>query len=228
MLRKKKIMVFAAHPDDEVLGCGGTIAMHAKKKDIVQIVFFTDGESARFKGKKNQKKIDSRKNSAIKVSKLLKVKIPIFNYFPDNQLDTVAFLKVVKFVEKNINKFKPDTIYTHFPHDLNIDHRIVSKAVVTACRPQKKSGVKNILFFEIPSSTEWKIDFKKRNLFSPNWFQNISSTNKIKMKALKIYKKELRKWPHPRSIKGVESLAKWRGATAGYHFAEAFVLGRKI
>ncbi len=225
---KKKVLVFAAHPDDEILGCGGTLAAHSIKKNKVQIVFFTDGESARFAKKKNQKKIDNRKESAIKVSKLLKAKRPIFNNFPDNQLDTIPFLKVVKFVEKNIKKFKPDIIYTHFPHDLNIDHRIVSKAVITACRPQKKNKVRNLLFFEIPSSTEWKIDFKKGTLFSPNWFENITYTYKIKIKALKIYKQELRKWPHPRSIKGVQSLAKWRGATAGYHFAEAFVLGRKI
>ena len=226
-MKKDRILVFAAHPDDEVLGCGGTISNHSFKSEKVQVVFFTDGESARGL-KKNKHKIDKRKISAKKAAKILKTCSPIFGDFPDNQLDSVVFLKIVKFVERNIKKFKPSLIYTHYPEDLNIDHRLVSLAVATACRPQKKMKVKKILFFEVPSSTEWKITTNKKKVFNPNWFEDISKTLKIKIKALQAYDQEMKKWPHPRSLKGVKSLSEWRGATVGYNAAEAFVLGRKI
>ena len=124
-------------------------------------------------------------------------------------------------------KIKPDTIYTHFKNDLNIDHQVVNKAVTTICRPKKKTSVKKILFFEVPSSTEWQIDDFSQ--FNPNWFEDISSHLSKKLLALKEYRSELVKYlPHPRSLKGVKSLANWRGATAGYNAAEGFVIGRKI
>ncbi len=226
-IKKNRILIFAAHPDDEVLGCGGTIAKKTSKGYVVQTVFFSDGVSARHK-KENIKKVEERKKSAKLAAKILKTKPPIFGKFPDNQLDTISFLKIVKFVEKYIKIFKPSIIYTHFPEDLNIDHRLVSLAVSTACRPQKNKLVKKILFFEIPSSTEWKIIINKKNIFNPNWYEDISKTLDIKIKSLKVYGSELKKWPHPRSLKGVKSLAQWRGATVGYKAAESFVLGRRV
>ena len=139
------------------------------------------------------------------------------------------FFKIgINELEKYIKIFKPSIIYTHFPEDLNIDHRLVSLAVSTACRPQKNKLVKKILFFEIPSSTEWKIIINKKNIFNPNWYEDISKTLDIKIKSLKAYGSELKKWPHPRSLKGVKSLAQWRGATVGYKAAESFVLGRRV
>ena len=223
---KKKIQIFAAHPDDEVLGCGGTILNNIKKGNIVQTVFFTDGVGSR--GKKNFTKLSKeRQKSALKAAKILKTKKPIFGEFPDNQLDTIPFLKIVQFVEKNINKFKPTEIFTHFSEDLNIDHKLVSQAVITACRPEKKLKVEKIFFFEIPSSTEWKISLKKNKTFNPNWFEDISSNLRKKLKTLNAYKSELRKWPHPRSLKGIKALSEWRGATVGYKAAEAFILARK-
>ena len=150
-----------------------------------------------------------------------------FFNFKDNQLDVYPLLKIIKPIEKIIFKIKPDTIYTHFEEDLNIDHQIVNRAVVTICRPQKLNSVKEIFFFEIPSSTEWQIK-KKQILFSPNYFEDISKVKKYKINALKCYKSELKKWPHPRSIKGVTSLFNWRGATIGVEAAEAFMVGRII
>ena len=220
----KNIMVVAAHPDDEILGCGGTLYKYSKKANI-NIIFISDGESSRAP-KKIQKKILNRKKYASKIGKLLGAKNIIFGDFPDNKLDAVPNIKITKVIEKYIKKFKPDTILTHHFNDLNLDHKIVSNSVITACRPIKKNNVNLILFFEVLSSTEWQIGDSK-NLFNPNWFEDISSEINFKIKLMKIYKEELRKYPHSRSIKGIESLARYRGISSGYKFAEAFVLGRK-
>ena len=224
----KSVLVVAAHPDDEVLGCGGTIAKLSKKGFNVNLVFISDGVSSRKMSKKTLiKQIAKRRKACLKASKILGTKKPTFYDLPDNALDTVPLLKIVKLISENIKKHKPSIVYTHTSDDLNIDHHIVNKAVVTACRPLKGSSVKTLLFFEIPSSTEWQITEKKK-YFSPNWFEDITKELNKKIRALKAYKEELRSWPHPRSIKGVKSLAEWRGATAGYNAAEGFLLGRKI
>ncbi len=225
----KKILVIAAHPDDEVLGCGGTMSKHVSLGHVVNVIFLTNGVSARLiKNKKKLKKqISDRKKSAIRAARVIGSKKPHFLDFHDNQLDKHPLLKIIRSLETLIMKIKPDTIYTHFKNDLNIDHQVVNKAVTTICRPKKKTSVKKILFFEVPSSTEWQID-EDFNQFNPNWFEDISSHLSKKLLALKEYRSELVKWPHPRSLKGVKSLANWRGATAGYNAAEGFVLGRKI
>ena len=226
-MKKKNILVISAHPDDEVLGCGGTIAKLSKKGIKVNVLFISDGVSSRNVDKKQfEKKIKLRRSASKKSCKILGTQPPIFNSFPDNQLDSVPLLSIIKVIEKTIQRYKPNTIFTHYGNDLNIDHKIVCQAVTTACRPQKNNSVKTLLFFEVPSSTEWQISSKKKS-FTPNWFEDISKTILQKLKSLKAYKDELRQWPHPRSLKGVKALAQWRGATAGYKAAEAFILGRK-
>ena len=142
-------------------------------------------------------------------------------------MDSVPFLSIVKYIEANIKSINPFRIYTHFGNDLNIDHQLVSRAVITATRPQKKNNLREILFFEIPSSTEWNFRNAKQ-LFNPNVFENIEKTIKIKKKALNAYKQELRKYPHPRSLKAIVNLSKYRGTTSSSKFAEAFVLARQI
>ena len=224
----KNILVVAAHPDDEILGCGGSLYKYSLKGYNVNIVFMTNGVSARsLTNKAMLFAIKERKNAAIKVAKMIGAKKPFFLNFKDNQLDNYPLLKVIKPLEKLIKKTKPNIIYTHYQDDLNIDHQIVSKAIITICRPQKKNTVKKILFFEVPSSTEWQIK-KKDKTFSPNYFEDISKVKSYKLSALKCYKKEIKKWPHPRSIKGVTSLLNWRGATIGVEAAEAFMVGRII
>jgi LmbE family N-acetylglucosaminyl deacetylase len=227
-MKKKNILVIAAHPDDEVLGCGGTIAKHVANGDVVDIIFLTNGVSSRNLTSKNvNKNISIRRQSAIKAINILGANNPIFLDFSDNQLDKYSLLEVIKPLENIIFKIAPARIYTHHYNDLNIDHQITNKAVVTICRPQKKNTVKEVLFFEIPSSTEWQIS-KKSNYFIPNWFEDITLYLPKKIIALKAYNVELMKWPHPRSTKGIEALASWRGSSVGYGAAEAFVLGRKI
>jgi len=220
----KNNMVIAAHPDDEILGCGGTLYKYSKKSKI-NLVFLSDGESSR-KIKNPKKKIKNRKKCALKVGSLLGAKHIMFGDFPDNRLDNLPSIEITQFIEKCINKIRPDTILTHHYNDLNLDHRVVSNSVITACRPLKSSSVNLILFFEILSSTEWQINDSK-NLFNPNWFEDISKEINFKLKLLKIYKDELRTYPHSRSVKGVKALSKYRGVSSGYKFAEGFVLGRK-
>ena len=224
----KNILIVAAHPDDEVLGCGGTIAKLTSAGNKVIVAFLCDGEKSR-KGinKKNiKKKIIDRKKAAQKACSILGAEKPFFNDFPDNKLDSLPILKVVQSIENLIDKFSPDTIFTHFAGDLNVDHSIINKAVITACRPQPQSKVKEILFFEIPSSSEWYFSNDAAH-FRPNWFEDISDFIEVKLKALECYGKEVKKWPHPRSIKGVEYLARYRGSIVGYSAAEAFILGYK-
>ncbi|MDC0369937.1 PIG-L family deacetylase [Pelagibacteraceae bacterium] len=230
MIKKNKtILVVAAHPDDDVLGCGGTLKKLSKKGSDINLIFLSDGVSSRkMTNKKFLQEISRRKKACERACRILGSNKPIFYDLPDNSLDTVSFLKIVKLIKNHIDKIKPEIIFTHFHNDLNIDHSITNRAVVTACRPLKNNPVKILLFFEVPSSTEWQITGKKENLFNPNWFEDISLELNSKIKALKAYKSEIRKWPHPRSEKGVKALAQWRGATAGFKAAEAFILGRKI
>ena len=221
--KKKKILIFAAHPDDEVIGCGGTIAKLKKNGNEIFVCFVADGESSR-----NVKNIDelikNRKKAAIKSAKILGIKKLFFCDLPDNRLDTLSRLSIVKIIEKYILLIKTHTVFTHFYEDLNIDHQIIVK-LLSQLWPEKRTR-KKLLFFEIPSSTDWQISNKRKNFFNPNWYEDISETKNIKIKAFKAYKDEIRKWPHPRSLKGINSLMQLRGATSGFKFAEAFVLGR--
>jgi LmbE family N-acetylglucosaminyl deacetylase len=146
---------------------------------------------------------------------------------PDNRLDGVELLDIVKRVEAFVKRYRPSTLLTHHCGDVNIDHRIVHEAVISACRPQPGHPVKELLFFEVPSSTEWRPSGSGES-FNPNCFVDISATLAKKLAALQAYVSELRPFPHPRSVQAVSALAQWRGATVGVEAAEAFILGRKL
>ena len=224
-MKNKKILVVAAHPDDELLGCGGSLAKLSKKKCQIFALFFTDGVSSRDKIKNNED--NQRKRNSLKSLKILGVKHSKFLSYPDNALDKIPLIKITKEIEYIIKKFKPHTIFTHSNVDLNIDHEIISRAVVTATRPKPNFCVKNILLFETLSSTEWNFNFKKKS-FNPNYFIDITKTISTKIKAAKEYKKEISSWPHPRSLNGIKNLAKYRGQSVGVKFAEAFYLLRQV
>ena len=224
----KSILVFAAHPDDETLGCGGTIAGLTESGAIVHIVFLADGVGSRA----NQTSLDSseltiRRKAAEHACKILGAQKPEFKDFPDNQLDTVPLLKLTQVIEKYIDQYRPDTVFTHHAGDLNIDHRCVHQAVVTACRPQPNQTVRKLLFFEVMSSTEWQTP-GSASVFTPNVFIDISQTLDKKIAALHAYEVEMRKWPHARSMEAVKHYNCWRGASVGIDAAEAFMLGREI
>lgn len=226
-MKEKKILVVAAHPDDEVLGCGGTIARHAKEGAQVYALILGEGITSRFEKRESglgSNKLKALKNFVAAAAKILKIKKAYTFDLPDNRFDSWELLDIIKLIEKVKDEVRPDAIYTHHRADLNIDHRITFEAVLTACRPLAGETVKKILSFEVPSSTEWSYPCS----FQPNMYVDISGTIKTKIAAMKAYKSEIRKWPHPRSEEAIMTLAKKRGCEAGLDLAESFELVRLI
>ncbi|MDC0043758.1 PIG-L family deacetylase [Candidatus Pelagibacter sp.] len=221
----KKILIIVAHQDDETISMGGTISKLSKQKNKIFAVSFTDGVSSRSKVEK--KKIMERSESAKKASRILGFKwIKNFN-LPDNELDKISLLKIIKMIEKVKNEINPDIIFTHNSSDLNIDHRLISNATITAFRPEVKKKVKEIYFFETPSSTEFNLLKNKKN-FTPNYFVDIEKNWRIKLKAINSYSKEMRKYPHPRSARAIKILNSYRGSQCCIKLAEAFEVYRLV
>lgn len=224
----RSVLVVAAHPDDETLGCGGTIARLAAEGATVRVAFLADGVSSRpADSSVLRRDLESRRAAARAACRQLGATDPSFGDFPDNRMDSVNLLEVTKAIETLVDTFKPDTVLTHHAGDLNIDHRRTHEAVVTACRPRRDHPVRTLLCFEVPSSTEWQLA-GSAPAFSPNWFMDISASLPAKLAALEKYTAEMRAFPHPRSREAVTHLARWRGATVGAEAAEAFVVGRVI
>jgi LmbE family N-acetylglucosaminyl deacetylase len=223
----KKVLIVAAHPDDEILGCGGAMALHSDKGDKVHVIFMTNGTTSR--GAKNRllDEINQRKQSALDACNIVGAQHPIFLDFPDNQMDACSMLEITQRLEDVINRIEPEIIYTHHSKDLNIDHQLTHQAVMTACRPQPNNFVYEIYSFEVLSSTGWGSSAVD-NAFVPNTFIDLNKTWERKMKALHCYEYELRNFPHARSCKGVEALAIYRGVSIGVRHAEAFQLERRL
>ncbi len=223
----KRILIVAAHPDDEVLGCGATVARLVKEGFEAFTLILGEGVTSRDKTrdiKKRGNELTELKKQILKANGALGVKDSFIYNFPDNRFDTVALLDIVKIIESIIEKIKPGIIFTHYENDLNIDHRIAYQAVLTAARPLPGQPVKEIYSFEIPSSTEYNYPYR----FSPEVFFEISKTLQYKLEAIKIYKSELRSFPHPRSIEGIKLNAQHWGMRAGLECAEAFKSVRLI
>jgi N-acetylglucosamine malate deacetylase 1 len=221
----KKILVVAAHADDEALGAAGTLARHVALGDTVHILFLTDGVGARNDGADKT----VRESASVKAAAALRIdKANIRNAdFPDNAMDSVALIEIVRAVEKAVAEIRPDTIYTHHHGDLNVDHRVAHNAVMTACRPLPGASVREIYGMEVLSSTEWATG-GAANAFLPTRHVDISKYFDAKMKALKAYDLEMRPFPHSRSYEAVEALAKLRGANVGIAYAESFTVLRQI
>jgi len=225
---KQSILVIAAHPDDEVLGCGGTMARHVREGDEVHVVILAEGITSRYQERSREAReyeLSELAKATQKAGDILGISSLRLHQFPDNRMDGVDLLDVIKCVEEHLLRVAPDIVYTHHAGDLNIDHQVVHRAVVTACRPQPGQSVHTLLFFEVASSTEWQPPASAAT-FAPNWFVNISDTLEAKITALSYYKNEMRTWPHPRSIEAIKNLALWRGASYGIESAEGFILGR--
>ncbi|NQT06213.1 MAG: PIG-L family deacetylase [Candidatus Omnitrophica bacterium] len=225
--KRRDILVVAAHPDDEILGCGGTLARLIKEGFNAATLILGEGITSRDTKRRKKARMDDIKrlqNEAHKANDAIGVKKLFIYQFPDNRFDKTPLLDIIKVIEKVKDKINPSIIYTHHWNDLNVDHRIVFKAVLTACRPMRGEETKEIYSFETPSATEWNYP----NRFNPNVFIDISETIDRKIKALKIYKTEYRNFPHPRSDKSVRNLAKLRGSVVGLSHAEAFECVRVI
>ena len=224
-----KVLVIAAHPDDEVLGCGATIAKHISCGDEVHVMIMAEGLTSRGDQSvtSNKEELSVLVRAAHKANEILGVASLSMYGLPDNRLDSMDRLDVIKLIEQKINKYKPECVYAHHAGDVNIDHRVIHDAVNTACRPVPGHSVRSLLYFEIASSTEWQIA-GAAPAFLPTWFVDVSEFLGVKVEALHAYEMEMRDWPHPRSYQAVEYLAKWRGSTVGVEAAECFVLGRMI
>ena len=222
------VLVIAAHPDDEVLGCGGTLLKLARAGAEIHLAFLADGIGARHPDPAHrQAELDHRRAAARAAADILGAASIHFDDLPDNRLDSVPLLDLTQRVEALIARHRPATLLTHHAGDLNIDHRRTHQAVMTACRPQSGHPVRTLLCFEVPSSTEWQPPGSGAP-FTPNWFVDIGATLDGKLAALAAYAAEVRDWPHPRSRAGVEYLARWRGASVGREAAEAFMLARQL
>lgn len=221
----QSVLVVAAHPDDEALGCGGTLARLSDEGHAVHVVFMTDGVAARSSGSPVESK--QRRAMARRASKFLGIQSIHFEDFPDNRMDSIDLLEVVKVVEDQLMAIQPQLVITHHHGDLNVDHRLVHQAVMTACRPPTASSVRRIWCFEVPSSTEWQVPVSAR-AFLPNLFFDISEVFSRKIEALGAYAEEMRPWPHSRAPEAVEHLARWRGASVGVDAAEAFMVAREL
>ncbi|MGO0790219.1 PIG-L deacetylase family protein [Herbaspirillum seropedicae] len=219
----KSIVVVAAHSDDEALGCGGTIARHSADGDIVHLVFLADGVSSR---PGNDDVLRQREAAAAQAHQILGVRSTHYLAFPDNRLDSVPLLDIVKKLEDVLALLAPEIIYTHHHGDLNVDHRITHEAVMTACRPLPGSSVKEIYAFEVMSSTEWS---GSGNIpFTPQLTIDISAYLEAKLAALKAYEIEMRPQPHSRSIEHLRALALHRGHSAGMYAGESFMVVRQL
>jgi len=230
-MNAKTVLVVAAHPDDEVLGCGGTIARHVDAGDAVHVLIMAEGVTSRAhqRDTKNQaNELSALAHAAHQANHILGTTSLTLQCFPDNRMDSIDLLEVIQSVERFIARHAPVAVlYTHHGGDVNIDHRIVNQAVVTACRPLPAKPSPTVLFFEIASSTEWQIAHSSA-MFYPNWFVDVTSSLERKLQALAAYHAEMRDWPHARSIAALEHMMRWRGASVGVDAAEAFMLGRKI
>ena len=227
---QNRVLVVAAHPDDAVLGCGGTIARHADAGDLVNVLIVAEGATSR-QVQRDRTQVDDELSvlarAAQMAGSILGAEGVELLDFPDNRLDSLDRLDLIKQVEVRIARYQPQLVYVHHAGDVNVDHRRLHEAVVTACRPTPGHCVKRLLSFEVPSSTEWQPPGSGPS-FSPNWYVDISEQWRRKCEALKVYASEMRPWPHARSVEALEHLARWRGSQVGVEAAEAFCLLRQI
>lgn len=223
MIIEDPVLILAAHPDDEVLGCGGTIAKLTDNGYQVTVVIFGKGITARYDQPEqaDENLLREHQSRAQKACDMLGVSNLTLLDYPDNRFDTVPLLDLIKSIEEIIEKEQPSTIFTHHGGDLNIDHVLLNRATLTAARPHVFSFIKDIFTFEIPSSSDWTF-----NQFSPSFqpflYTDIEKYMERKIEAMEVYESERRDPPHPRSPEKLRALASMRGAQSGMMFAEAF------
>ena len=221
------VLVVAAHPDDEVLGAGGAIARHSRNGEHVTIAILGEGIASRYASRDevDQTLLADLKADAQQAARLMGcTDLRLFD-LPDNRFDSVDLLDVVKIVEDLVEQIQPEIVYTHHHGDLNIDHVLTARAVLTACRPLPDTSVRRILAFEVPSSTGWGFP---EHSFAPTVFVDISDTLPVKLEAVKAYRSEVRQYPHPRAPEALAERAKTWGSQVGLAAAEPFVLLREL
>jgi N-acetylglucosamine malate deacetylase 1 len=220
-----RVLTIAAHPDDETLGAGGTMARLAAASHEVYVCILTEGVTAR------HRHVDLQQKCAMRACEVLGVSDVMFCGLPDQRLDSLPLLDVITPIEKYVGQVCPDLVFTHFGQDANQDHRIVFQATLVATRPVPDTSIATVLCYETASSTEWAPPFPG-SVFSPNLFVDISTTLPVKLDAMRAYEQtfsgEMQPFPHPRSYQALEATSRRHGATAGVGAAEAFMLVRHV
>lgn len=223
------VLVIAAHPDDEVLGCGGTIARLAREQKDVYVAILGEGITSRYNHREqaDQQLLAGLHDRSQQVASWLGAKELFMYNLPDNRFDTVPLLDVVKIIEALVEKLRPDTVYTQHGGDLNVDHAVIYRATLTATRPMTGQPVKRLYAYEVASSTEWSFQ-KFSPVFHPNIFVDIAATLEAKIQAMELYESEARPFPHPRSPEALRAMARRWGSVVGLEAAEAFELVRAV
>ena len=223
------VLIIAAHPDDDIIGCGGFISKYRNKYNF-RVIFIGEGSSCRFfeediNTEVVKKEIKKRNSDGVNALSKLGVSDYKFYNLPCGRLDQVPLININKIIENEINDFKPTTIFTHSNKDANNDHLIVHKSTLIATRPGSRFFVKNLYAYEVLSSSEWKFTA----VFKPNIFEKLTLNDvKNKWDALNEYDTEVKKFPYPRSYEGVKTLAKYRGMQSNTEYSEAYEVIRKI
>ena len=224
----KKVLVIAAHPDDEVLGIGGTVAKLSAEGVECHLLIVTDGSSSQYRDSDHLHEIIEAKKLETKgCADTLGFKSIHYGELPDMKLDKTPHVVINQVIEKVIDEVQPDTVFTHFWGDVNRDHQEVYKSTLVAVRPVMGQVVRELYCYIVPSSTEWTPD-KADTMFMPNYFVNIEKYAEQKYKAFACYSTELREYPHPRSIQYLRETDKAAGLRVGLLAAEEFVLLRKL
>lgn len=225
----KTVLVVAAHPDDEILGVGGTVARHVAEGDVVYALILGEGQTSRGTHREDvgREVVDELHCNTLESAHVIGFQKVFFADFPDNRFDDVDLLDIVKAVEQKVQELQPQVVYTHYSGDLNVDHQYTARAVLTATRPIGNYCVEEIYAFETLSSSEWNFDHSAQPAFSPNVFVDITDYYAQKEQAMNCYVSELCTFPHPRSLAGMDVLSRTRGMAAGMERAEAFMLIRK-
>jgi LmbE family N-acetylglucosaminyl deacetylase len=214
----KRVLILAAHPDDEILGCGGVAALHAARGDHVTSVIACEGQSHRYQGRDIPMTEHSRAAALA-----LGVKDVRMLGFPDQQLDTLTLTKIITPIEQVVREIKPCTVYCQWGGDVNRDHHLLFEAILVATRPTE-SFIERVLAFDTASSTEWA--FPRR--FTPDTWIDIGSVLDQKLAAMKCYESELRDYPHPRSLRALEHKARAWGNQCCMDAAEVFMTVRRV
>ena len=223
----KKILVVAAHPDDEIYGMGGTIAKLAAEGNEVHILIVTDGSTAQYRGSNDLSEIlERKKKETQKALACVGAAACHYGELPDMRLDAVEHIRINEVIEKAVDEIKPDVVYTHFWGDINMDHQRVFESTLVAVRPTRFQTVRELYCYSVPSSTEWQPAIHAT--FAPNVFVNISEYTAQKAAAIAAYATELRPYPHPRSVEAVQAQDTARGLQVGLPAAEEFILLRSV
>lgn len=222
-----KILVIAAHPDDEIYGMGGTMAKLSAEGHEVHVLIVTDGCTAQYRNREDLEEIVYKKRAeAVAANTLLGVKNVHFGTFPDMKLDTVPHIEVNQLIEQIIDEVQPEAVYTHFYGDVNLDHQMVYRSTLVAVRPVPGQCVRELYCYSVPSSTEWSPQLE-HTAFCPNVMVDISAFSMRKEEALRAYQTELREYPHPRSPQYVREMDRACGLQWGMGDSETFLLLRK-